>query len=877
MAVFTHIRTLTAYFAAYGADILGLSVSGGRLWALAGYDDTARLIEVDASSLTPLTQTLLDAGELALHTEKIDALLWAHARQGGHGYVLYADNSGQAADRVVLADVSSVSVATIAGQNGISTFSATATPTLLDQDAGNGLGAIYDIAAFQAYGQDWVVGSDTGQDRLAIWSIGTGGHLTFTGTIGATEGLGINAPSAVKWFDLGGQPYVAVTAVASNSLSILRVEPDGTVTPTDHILDDLNTRFQGAGQLVVHQVNGATFLAVAGQDDGVSIFRVLPDGRLSFVDTLVDQGHTVLSNPAALALWDDGTTLSLAVASATEAGLSFFGWDITGLGQEIGGTGAADLITGSTGGDVILAGPGDDTVRGAGGADIVVDGSGADRLTGGNGSDVFILEFDGDFDRIDDFERMRDRIDLTRYPLVHDVSAITLQSKSWGAQLTVRGDVLSIYSDDGQPLDIADLGEMFPLDRPPLILSLGGSGAGGPQIVQGNDQNNTLYGAATDDILTGNGGDDILVGGAGADQLYGGPGFDTGSYRSALSGLVVDLGDPAKNTGDAVGDIYASIEVIEGSGFADTIRGTGADDVLDGSSGNDFLDGRAADDSLMGGGGADTLRGGLGADQLDGGPGADWADYSAASNAVRVDLAFTVRAFGEAAGDRFTSIENLAGSAGDDWLYGDAQDNQIAGNAGDDWLAGRWGDDTLSGGKGDDVLMGGEGNDLLDGGTGRDRADYSDQVDPVSIALATGVQGGGAAGDTLTSIEDVAGTAENDTLTGDAAANRLFGQSGDDILSGAGGNDTLIGGDGADVFIFAKGSGTDTVADFDPETDMIHLAKKLSGTGIKAEEIATEFGQILNGTVVLDFGNGDQIILEHIDDLGALSDSFVFI
>ena len=130
------------------------------------------------------------------------------------------------------------------------------------------------------------VGSDTGQDRLAIWSIGTGGDLTFTGTIGATEGLGINAPSAVKWFDLGGQPYVAVTAVASNSLSILRVEPDGTLTPTDHILDDLNTRFQGAGQLVVHQVNGATFLAVAGQDDGVSIFRVLPDGRLSFVDTL---------------------------------------------------------------------------------------------------------------------------------------------------------------------------------------------------------------------------------------------------------------------------------------------------------------------------------------------------------------------------------------------------------------------------------------------------------------------------------------------------------------------------------------------------------------------------------------------------------------
>ena len=67
----------------------------------------------------------------------------------------------------------------------------------------------------------------------------------------------------------------------------------------------------------------------------------------------------------------------------------------------------------------------------------------------------------------------------------------------------------------------------------------------------------------------------------------------------------------------------------------------------------------------------------------------------------------------------------------------------------------------------------------------------------VSLALQGSAQDtGGAGSDTLTNIENLTGSAHDDTLTGDANANTLSGLAGDDTLQGGAGNDTLDGGDG---------------------------------------------------------------------------------
>jgi Ca2+-binding RTX toxin-like protein len=110
-------------------------------------------------------------------------------------------------------------------------------------------------------------------------------------------------------------------------------------------------------------------------------------------------------------------------------------------------------------------------------------------------------------------------------------------------------------------------------------------------------------------------------------------------------------------------------------------------------------------------------------------------------------------------------------------------------------------------------------------------------------------------GTQLISIEIVAGSAFNDLILGDGAANWLTGGAGDDTLSGGAGNDTLVGGAGADTFQFGFGSGVDVIRDFQSGLDRIEVA-------------ATDFGSLPNvflagsGTdTVLDFGGGDRLYL----------------
>ena len=68
---------------------------------------------------------------------------------------------------------------------------------------------------------------------------------------------------------------------------------------------------------------------------------------------------------------------------------------------------------------------------------------------------------------------------------------------------------------------------------------------------------------------------------------------------------------------------------------------------------------------------------------------------------------------GDAAGDSYSSIEGVIGSAFDDLLIGNNSANELRGGAGDDTLTGLLGNDRLDGGTGDDFLLGGVGSDTF--------------------------------------------------------------------------------------------------------------------------------------------------------------------
>ncbi len=132
----------------------------------------------------------------------------------------------------------------------------------------------------------------------------------------------------------------------------------------------------------------------------------------------------------------------------------------------------------------------------------------------------------------------------------------------------------------------------------------------------------------------------------------------------------------------------------------------------------------------------------------------------------------------------------------------------IIGTELDDLLVGTAANDKIYGRGGNDLISGGLGNDYLDGGTGIDTATYSSAASAVTVDLSlTSSQNTGATGfDTLISIENLVGSAFNDSLKGNSIDNSLSGLGGNDTLDGRAGNDILMGGAGNDRLLGGTGN-----------------------------------------------------------------------
>ncbi|MBX7249994.1 MAG: hypothetical protein K1X35_13240 [Caulobacteraceae bacterium] len=308
-----------------------------------------------------------------------------------------------------------------------------------------------------------------------------------------------------------------------------------------------------------------------------------------------------------------------------------------------------------------------------------------------------------------------------------------------------------------------------------------------------------------------------------------------GGYSIASEAQLANLGNNNFARGNIFnallyqGDTRSLIENAIGTLWGDIITGNQAANRLEGRDNFDNLNGRAGDDVLIGGHDDDILTGDTGADTFvfSAGDGNDtildfqvngdadiiqvlgYTSYTLLqvgldtrvvfSATDSITLSGTLVASVTAADFLFGNLFN--GTAGADTLNGTAFIDTINGLAGADTLKGQDGDDVLNGGDDNDILEGGLGNDTLVGGAGIDKADYRNATAGVTVNLSiTTAQNTVAAGlDTISGVEDVLGSAYNDTITGDAGANSLQGRGGNDTLNGGDGNDALVGGAGADT------------------------------------------------------------------------------
>ena len=606
-----------------------------------------------------------------------------------------------------------------------------------------------DLTGFQitqVAGQDVLLFAGAEQNAVYSYTINANGGLAVADVIRMSDGLPVDTPTAMEIVEAGGQRFAVLASAGTSSLTVMQISSSGALTPTDHINASLHTRIQSVVALETVSFADRHYVIAGGANDGISLFQMLPDGRLYHLDAQEDLVGASLANVTSITAQVRGSGIDIYVASENEAGITQLRYELGAQSPSQHASNAGEALNGGGNGDYLIGGDGDDTISGGNGADLILDGAGVDRMTGGNGADIFVLSRDGARDDILDFDPTQDRIDLSGWGRLYDVSALTWSLRSNGAVITYGDEVLIIRTVDNTTLYSDDLAahELFNLSHTDLSYMTGGTdpllddtapgnfeGSAGNDTLTGSNFDDTIRGNLGDDSLIGGAGDDILNGGVGADFLDGGAGSDWVSYEGSRGSLRVDLMFSQINTNVAAGDVYVSIENLIGSQGFDNLRGTLDDNIIQGGRNVDYIFGRRGDDTLEGGIGDDVLFGGAGADVLNGGENRDRAQYSESLTGVVVDLANPSNNTDEAAGDQFISIEDLAGSRFSDHLSGDDGANRLFGREGADVLVGRLGDDYLNGGAHFDVLDGGAGNDTLRGGQHSDTFIFNDGNDVI--------------------------------------------------------------------------------------------------------------------------------------------------
>jgi Ca2+-binding RTX toxin-like protein len=243
-------------------------------------------------------------------------------------------------------------------------------------------------------------------------------------------------------------------------------------------------------------------------------------------------------------------------------------------------TGPDHVVLGGTpGNDTLIASIGDDTLYGDGGNDRLEGGDGVDTILGGDGDDI-ITDLGGD--------------DVIHADAGNDViqggNGINLLFGDSGQDFIITGeDINTVFAGEGNDFILGTTRDIEKLGGPGDDWLEYGHQEGsvgdtfdpfGRDLVAGHDV--FLGNPGFEDIIA-EGGDDIIFGSDGQEKMDGASGFDWADYKYTIAGVTVDLkistfnAAPATPSTAGLLDLFAFVEGLSGSPFADVLRG---DDML---------------------------------------------------------------------------------------------------------------------------------------------------------------------------------------------------------------------------------------------------------------------------------------------------------
>ncbi|AFM26137.1 calcium-binding protein [Desulfomonile tiedjei] len=496
-----------------------------------------------------------------------------------------------------------------------------------------------------------------------------------------------------------------------------------------------------------------------------------------------------------------------------------------------GGLGA-DEIRGGDGNDSIYGRPGDDTLHGDAGNDRLFGGPGNDTFDGGsgndilcygdeinwypysvtNGDDVYLFSIGGGQDVITDYDPTPGNVDTIRFGEGITLDDILFHRNYNNLELSIRGttDKLTItnFLDESgahliERIEFADSTVLLPDDIKNILVK----GTDDGEVINGFSIADVMEGFGGYDSLYGRGGDDTLDGGSGTDWLYGEEGNDT----------------------------------LLGGSDNDTLVGGVGDDTLEGGAGNDTLLGGNSGDwwQLSDANGNDTYLFGIGSGQdtvFDHDRSAGNLDTILVKEGVTPEYAMVRR-------EHDDLVLTIAGTTDKltvkNWFWNDSSEFRVEqiqfadgtiwnadiikhmlsqGSPVDDLLIGYSTSDMIRGFDGNDEIFGRDSDDSLDGGSGNDK---------------------------------IFGEYGDDYLIGGAGNDTISGGSGEDLIDGGTGNDALRGDGEDDIYLFRRGSGQDTVLDYDrtpANIDTVFLDDELTTSDISLSRKDDDLEICINGT-----------------------------
>ena len=673
----------------------------------------------------------------------------------------------------------------VAGQtdDGISVFSIgdDGTLTNVDNIADNNpleINGAFSLTTAVVDGTTYLFAAGHIDHGLSVFSVGDDGTLTNVENLNDNIFVGLLTPTSVTTAVVGGTTYLFVTSSNDDALNVFAVASDGTLTATDLVLDDATLELDGAQSSTTAQVNGTTYLFVAGfNDDGVSVFSVANDGTLTNVDNFQDDAFREIEGAFSVATAVVEGTTFLFVAGFNDNGVSVF------FVADDGTLTSIDNVRSDLFGDVNLDGVTSLTTEVINGITYLFVSAAQD-----NEVSVFTVNLNGT---------------LSNVTSVSDNGTFELGFASSVTTTAVNGETFLFVtglSDDGV--------SVFR-----VLASTGGN-----DVLVGGAEADQIVALGGDDMVEGLGGDDLLTGGGGDDTLDGGQGNDFARYDQSTMGVVASLVTGTASGADVGFDTLISIE------------------NLIGGSGNDLLIGDANANSLNGGDGNDQLDGGAGADALAGGDGSDiyivdnvddtvFEFISDGIDTVNSTVDFTLS----------NNVEQLVLSGAAANGTGNNENNVITaiggsvavtldGGFGNDVLtSSQTGGSTLNGGEGADTLISFGGGNTLQGGLGSDTYFSFGAGDIISEAGGDGIDtvftstdivvgedieqvivNIGATSATSNSLDDNNNFFGN--FAGPGVAVTLDGGGGNDLLFGGDAGDTLIGGEGIDLLFGFEGA-----------------------------------------------------------------------